>query len=480
MNLSRRSFMGGAFAAGILSGCRSAVVRVPAGSSEPNAPKLRLGVMSDIHVYYGGDGTDNLDVALAWFRAQDVDGVVITGDLAHLGDFRELNDVGRAWDRAFPGNRGRDGRHVEKLFICGNHDFWFRAKGKPGAWAIADDPMKAWRLAFHEDFAPVWKKTVKGYTFIGASWPSKEKWSAARTTSVTPPGAVEAIEAVGAACDPKKPFFYLQHQHPEGTVFGEILKGTDDGLATAALSKFPNAVAISGHEHGPLTDERAVWQGAFTSIEAGTMRNTTILPCGDIRAYENGSGGNNDAKMMSALMTCDCAHGLLMDVYDDHLHLQRRDFFYDRPLGDDWIVPLPASASGPLNYEKRAKRAKAPEFAPDAWVTARLQKRTNRHGDARTALGLTFAAAQVTRESRAYGYEIVVRDEKGCEWARTAAVDPIYNLPKVRAIRDWVTPAVDVDGVPAGTKLAAEVRPFDCWGNRGKAIVSEPVVMSRK
>ena len=60
---------------------------------------------------------------LEWFRDQGVDGVTISGDLADCGFVEELEEVGRVWRSVFPDDKAPDGRHVERLFVYGNHDW---------------------------------------------------------------------------------------------------------------------------------------------------------------------------------------------------------------------------------------------------------------------------------------------------------------------------------------------------------------------
>jgi len=64
-----------------------------------------------------------------------------------------------------------------------------------------------------------------------------------------------------------KPFFYTQHFHPKGTCSAPWAWGEDKGYSTAALSAFPNAVSFTGHSHTPITDDRTLWRGAFTSVK---------------------------------------------------------------------------------------------------------------------------------------------------------------------------------------------------------------------
>ena len=94
MNISRREFLigGAAFATlGAFAGNRFLLAE--AGFKTGEKPRLRFGVLSDIHILrIGADekmsgGGNNLTFkhALEWFRSQDVDAVVIAGDMADKG-----------------------------------------------------------------------------------------------------------------------------------------------------------------------------------------------------------------------------------------------------------------------------------------------------------------------------------------------------------------------------------------------------------
>ena len=236
MVVSRRSFLGGAFSLGALSGCRAFIA--PAGFFSGDGANLVLGVISDIHVDCGrGDfkkfgDTAQFERTLRWFDAQGVDGVIVAGDMADNGMINQLACVGEAWFRVFPDGRSdRDGRKVEQLFVYGNHDYegqhydkfdvrYFEKKSFEAA-QIARDPAKAWKLAFHEDYSPIWFKTVKGYQFVGAHWHfGKDSWDGI-------PAVEPWFKEHAAELDRTKPFFFIQHPHPKDTVYGEDAWGAD-------------------------------------------------------------------------------------------------------------------------------------------------------------------------------------------------------------------------------------------------------------
>ena len=300
--LSRRGFVGGALAFGAFGALGTTRPAIGA------VPKLRFGVVSDVHVRAdtGQYGTEALFKAFEWFRDQGVDGVMIAGDMADHGLIAQLQYVADAWERAFPNGKGLGGKPVEKLFIYGNHDIegfkYPKAKPAPEE-TIAADRAAAWERVFKEPYAPIWKKIVKGYTFIGAHWDS---WKG--IPAIEPYMKEHAAELHG-----NRPFFYVQHPHPKDTCHGPWAWGRDDGFAGRALSPFPNAIAFSGHSHHPLTDERSIWQGAFTSIGTASLRY--IDP---IYGRENaGPHALDDLKQMPFLNQFNGKQGMLVSVYGD-------------------------------------------------------------------------------------------------------------------------------------------------------------------
>ena len=266
-SFTRRFFLGGCASFGALAGRRIFAV--------PNAtlPKvnLRFGVVSDVHVRDDKELDDKaFKQALTYFRDNGVDAVLIAGDIADRGRISQLQYAADAWYSIFPDDKASDGRPVEKLFVYGNHDVlawrWGRKEEElkdPAlmAEAIGSSPENiaaTWEKCFREKYEPIWIKDVKGYKFIGRHWGHNDKLEAFV--------AAHAGELKGS-----RPFFYTQHDHPRNTCIGAWAWGYDDGTSTRVFSAFPNCVAFSGHSHYTLTDERTVWQGAFTSIGAGCL-----------------------------------------------------------------------------------------------------------------------------------------------------------------------------------------------------------------
>ena len=423
--MTRKAFLNGAlaftatrpwrmFAAGSVSDPIALNV-LPHGTE----PDMRFGVVSDVHVREatGPFGTEALYKAFAWFRDQGVDGVVIAGDMADYGLLAQLQCVADAWEKAFPGGKGAGGKPVEKLFIYGNHDIegFKYSKVKPAPEeAIATDRAAAWERVFKEPYEPIWKKTVKGYAFIGAHW---DGWKGV-------PAIEPYLKAHAAELRGDRPFFYIQHPHPKDTCHGPWAWGHDDGFAGRALSQYPNAIAFSGHSHHPLTDERSIWQGAFTSIGAASLRY--IDP---IYGRENaGPHALDGLKQMPFVDQFSGKEGMLVSVYGSCIVIERRDFVYDGKLGPDWIIPLPAAQNKPFDFKLRADRAVAPQFPVGAKVTVSgPADGKDRKGRAARQLTVTFpAAVRDAAHTRAYDYEVVAEVEE-CDVRRAVCTKRVYS-----------------------------------------------------
>jgi len=468
-----------AFIAGL-----SATALAPRAAIASETPSLRLGVLSDTHVSVPGlvaidphakpclETGAAFERALLAFRKRGVDAVVIAGDLTEFGLVEELDEVARIWSRVFPGDCGADGKKVEKAFILGNHDaiawgwkstytgeLWKGAE-KSAKWnaSIGKDPAAAWGKCFGEDYAPLQIKTICGHKFVLAHWltadPGDGDWNRGAET----PGIEAFIAAHRAELAGARPFFYVQHAHPQGTCLPFAC--CDRGAATRALSEFPNAVAFSGHAHQPLTDDRNVWQGAFTSI--GTA---SLLDAGGRSWRENGSPyakGASTLAHMPYLKTSDCQHGQYVRVYGDRLEIERLDFNWGLSLGPDWVVPMPAA--GKVSFGGAERRRSAPQFAAGSAVVAAVE------GD---LVKVRFPSA--TAGGRTYDYEaraVLLADDYDAVAVSKRILAPDYHLPPAKAGRPgevWFARAE----LPPKSRIRFEVRPVDCFGASGDAIAAD-------
>ena len=479
IEFTRRGFIGSA--AALLA---SASAESYAQTGGEGRARLTFGLLSDIHVRPGREmerlmpgkkaidtiETDLFEKALTYYDERGADAVVIAGDLADWGLIGQMQAVLDVWEKIFPGGRSRrDGRKVERLIVFGNHDFedwrskpckaWFNGALPPEEEIFFRDREAHYARLFGEAYEPIWRKEVKGYTFIGAHW---GRWK-----------GIDAVEPyfaeVGDSLKGDRPFFYIQHAQPRNTCLGDWCWGADSGQATRALSPYPNAVALSGHSHKSLRNERNVWQGAFTSIGTATLSRLGV----DAGRENAGHFVANHRAVMRGMRGyvagegIHAAHGQLVSVYGDFLEIERREFVRGEPVGANWVVPLPAGREAPFCYASRQRAERAPAPFPDGAKVA-----VTRTAD---RVRLTFPAARVVDGAAPVeDYEIEARYTEGGV-SRTLFTRYVYGPEAFRrpsGRREDVTAAFDAALFPPGGDVTFFVRAHAAFGHFNTAIAS--------
>ena len=357
--VTRRCFIGGlTAAAGTMAW----------GGARAGAPDLRVGIFSDHHLgSLGGGGVDLasrpaqiLERTLRFYKERNVDAILIAGDFCHQGRVAELKATSDVWAKVFGGIK----EGPVKIFVTGNHEkvYFDQTKGKKDFEnpiykdGLYRDVEKNWMDLFGEKWEPFFIKKVKGYSFVGAHWGEwwKDKGRPLR----------EFLAAHKAELDPSKPFFYTQHAHPQNTCYGPwTWHQWEGGPTDQILAEYPNAVAFSGHTHYSITDERSVWQGAFTSIGTASLLELA-MPNG----RENGEWARGKPRRMRGMYDGWDSEGLLMDVWGDEMVFERWDFLNMEKIGDDWVVPVmhKHEDNPAYSFENRRAKAAAPEFPEGA------------------------------------------------------------------------------------------------------------------
>ena len=439
--------------------------------SQIGKPKLQIGVLSDIHIRT----EKNIPVfqkALQYFRDKGVDGVIIAGDMADWGLEHQLQWVMDTWNKVFPKDKAPDGRHVERLFVYGNHDVEgikmtpFKKAYTPEEQLkiaqrefVNNDRAKVWKKIFKEDWSPIYIKEIK---FIGAHYVNHTEIPALESFLNKHKNELQGT----------KPFFYIQHMHPKNTCSAPWTWGQDGGKVTQLLSAFPNCVSFSGHSHTSLTDERTIWQGAFTSV--GTASLSYVVPFG---GRENSIVFQTKDKIPSQMPVMKCPdgqQGQYMTIYDDFITLERHDFVYDQPLGDNWIIPVPFN--GALSFKSRTQKAKAPQFQTGDKVSVTRAEGQDRYGVKQQQLTVHFPTALKMRAGiRAFDYEVEAH-------VQIADVDKILCIKRVFSSKYYLGEAQDQDEAVCvfsenellpKQKTRFAVTPVECFGKKGEAIYSE-------
>ena len=436
--------------------------------------RLKVGILVDVLVRHAHSEEKFLK-ALKYFRDNRVDAVLMAGDLIENGLLDQYETAVRAWHSVFPDDRYPDGTRVERLFIYGNHEIeGWRYKSTAVQYeneayrkrnAIGFQKEKVWEDFWHEKWEPVYLKEIKGYVFIGAHY--YDKWHV--------PGLEEFFDSVKDRLPSgNKPFFYFQHPHPKGTCSAPWVWGQDNGKSTALLSKYPNVIALSGHSCTPITDERSIWQGEFTSVGCGAL--CYVIPTGGRENTDVYHAREKAPSQMKPIINFDAPQGMIMEVYDDRVLFRRHEFTFDEDLGT-WDVPTDISKR-PYSFEYRREHEPAPRFPADAAVEVSAPKLgKDRSGAEQNQVTVSFPSAPSTQDSpRALDYEIQI-EEAGVDVFLGVLTKRVFSERYVFGEKKDADIPVrcifSVDELPKDKPYRYAVRPCNSFGRKGEAIYSK-------
>ena len=431
--------------------------------------RLRIGILADTHLNTNADATKKFKRALELFRRGRVDGVLICGDLADHGLVPQLEELARMWEEVFPGSKGLDGKHVERLFHYGDHDnrgvvdvpedvlkHYGWAESDLNAQAITLHPEETWERIFGEPWTPIVHKRVKGYDFVLSHYTRKMKNSAL--------GLDEFLK--GFKPDPRKPFFFSKHRVFRNTVCGSGSWGQDDGSVGKMLSAYPNCCAFCGHAHYTAVREDSIWQGAFTAVQVPSLSYVT---------QEGGHDNRSNGYLAE--------QGMLLDVYGKRMVVHRIDFVNGKPVGPAWEIPL-GGREKPFVHETRRRSATAPEFPAGAKLVASVGEKAGKDGSPGRILGLEFPVVRGLHGGvRAYDYEVTV--DAICFGGDTQRIVRRFFSPNCHfaASAEPGTMKVDVplDEFKTWNSLKARswgalhvaVRPREIFGKTGRALEAD-------
>lgn len=444
--------------------------------------RLRVAVMSDVHLHSEPRTDETLRKALRWFDAAGVDAVVVAGDITDWGIRSQHETFKRAWDSVFVRGRGRDGRSVTLLAINGNHDNGGFRYGGPGNYRYASndpklqaeldaqrahfDRAKLWQEVYGEKYESHFIRTVKGYTFVGSQFEGDES------------GDLRDWFARHRSALPRdRPFFYFQHVPLRGTILGPWV-ARDDGVATGLLSDFPNCIAFCGDSHQSLTNERNIWQGAFTVVGTGSLLYVA-LPNGRENDWQTSPGTPVQQMPPMGGGGGDGRQAMLMRVYDDRVVLERREFAFTEGerIAPDWVIPLDARKR-PYDWKTVGSRSRPYGFSPDATVrVGPLRPGKDRRGTRREQVYVEFPIATVRGEGRVrpLDYEVSVQ-------VRESDFSRIVSQKRVYSCRSWAPERIEHPVVGCafareelafGRETRFVVRACDSWNNKSAPLCSD-------
>jgi len=465
--LTRRHFLAGSMAFLAAHGLWSA-----------EAPRLRIGVLSDIHLSTRDlefFSEQRLEGVLRRFDALKVDGVLACGDLTDFGTVDSLELFGSIWRKVFPESRRQDGAPIEKLFLCGDHDTggyahkWSWAKSHCRDVQELTHPLSpdvlptVWQQAFGETWQPVIVKNVKGYRFVLANHPPHTE---ATRQGKFMPGLDAAI--LKANIDHGRFMFYAQHRPILDTLCFEGLYSYPE--SRKALDASPNVIAFHGHHHLNCADELNLWQGAFTAVAAPSLAFCCTRP-----GHENGSGKVIDGR--DAVQPRDglkqSSQYLIMDVFGDRAVIARYEATHHESMGPDWVVPF--GGRDGLAAQARARHAAPPRFAPTAAVKVESSVVVkDRKKRPQQCVRVSFPPAHATSDTpRAYDYEVRIGGVTRRVFSRNSYWSDVHDNQDVYCLFrcDELLGVTD--------EMVVSVCPMNSFGQKGPAIVGRLQVRKR-
>lgn len=238
--------------------------------------KIKVGIISDCQLpqveehLYPWDymtvtgGLSHLIRAMQYFKAQDVDMIVLNGDVVNaIGDSAAYSAYNKILDYVFGEDR-KDMPHI--IFPMGNHEF-YGGNQEYTYYKATGLPLNA-------------RTVINGYSFISISNSRLEKGDEelAKERNVLADGTYnperiaflkEQLE-ISAKAAPEKPIFVFLHMPIDAAIAGGHWATPQYEEIYELLKQYPQAVVFTSHSHYCLSDERSIMQKDFTMINTGT------------------------------------------------------------------------------------------------------------------------------------------------------------------------------------------------------------------
>lgn len=448
-----------------------------ANANRGDKPRLRIGLIADTHIgtsWMMGINTPATEQAFRRFREQDVDAVAVLGDFTDGGTVEQMKEFARCWYAAFPDDKGRDGRRMEKMIVTGNHDVacWKHPSKQDGSY-IVPNIGKLWRELFHEEYATAWRREINGFQFTGSNWdftrPKKDIRDCHWRADLEP-----HLREAFARSKPGAPVFHLRHGPVPRTTYCSGDHAFGD--AVELFGEDERLFVLFGHIHKPFTHPCSIWQGGYTALSAGVVTWPDFPPF----TWPNEMpGGIVYAKSQGTI-----------SVYDDEMLIERTNILTGAPLGPVWRIPLPLSrATFPYTTEKIKARARCPVFPAEASVSAVVGMGENvlwkvpptmKAVQGKGGVLLTFPAAVVpdAPDDMVMRYEIVAqRADDGTEIARKDCFTEFYLGREY--LKNTYQFLFEAERLVADVPCTYRVRAVDFFGLKSLPLVSAPVLFHR-
>ena len=315
--------------------------------------------------------SDNVYKALEFYKKNDIDILLIAGDITNNGHIRNYLHFKKIFYSIY-----NNSKIPTIISVMGNNDCRDKQFTKIENQKKFFNYIKVYPYSHY---------IINNYNFI--FWSNDNSKSDER--------GIEDYTWIKSALEKARnninkkgdPIFVVTHMPPKGTVYGSELfhKGIYD-----FLKNYPEVICISGHSHHSLKNIRSIWQGEFTAINTQSLSYTSI----DNYFENKGEVSINSAKNYSM--------GLIANLNEESIIFDRIEFCTGEKYGESWKITFPLEPEKFIyQFDKRNKKIK-PVFQDKNEI--KIEKITKND---KINYYIHFKAA--FHEDYVYSYKIVLR-----------------------------------------------------------------------
>lgn len=174
-------------------------------------------------------------------------------------------------------------------------------------------------------------------------------------------------------------------------------------------------------------------------------------------------------------------HGAYVEVWDDHIEIERMDFQAMRPVGPGWTLPLPLETH-PDKPFVFAERGSTPQFSPSDKVKVVRRKGKTRDGEGENQLAATCPPAHIGNPYGRVIYYVATPVDafSGKTLFERRAMANDYFMPVEHAQTVPGEVVFGVDEFAPGSKIVFRMKAVNAAGRCSGEIVSAPVEIPAK
>ena len=397
-------------------------------------PDMKIGVMSDLHFQVAqGTAETSVPAMLEQYKADNVDVVMITGDIGYACEEAEYEKFWNAWNSVFPDEETAP----ELVVVSGNHEFDRAVFGKESYEDAIERFMRVFKLDELNQH-----KVVKGYHFITIN--SEDYTTHGKFTEVTTDWLKEQLDAA-VADNPDMPIFVTAHQTLPNTTYGSEWGSSKTAALYEVLKDYPQVVYFAGHSHYASENERSIHQEYFTCVDLTSMNYLSL------------EDGNYGYQSQGALLVT--VNGADKQIVIDRYKIENGEEGASVvKIKQPWILNLPLNPEEFTYTDARAEGRTAPTFP---------------EGSAVTVSDVTFATAKfafptATHDDYVHNYN--VRVKLGDTVVAEKLINGDFYQPVEKQKATWTT---TIEGLEPNTTYTVEVTAEESFGKESQPLTAE-------